>query len=80
MARHQAERGKFERVWLDHRSPYYIRDRDGGIGTKGIIFMANAIVGRQEHRHYDENWTIVMEWLREQQALRSEPGQQGLEP
>jgi hypothetical protein len=79
MARHQAERGKFKRTWLDARSPYYIRDRDGGIGTKGIIFMANAIVGRQERRDYEENWTIVMNWLREQQALRSEFGHQELE-
>jgi hypothetical protein len=73
MARHQAERGKFERTWLDARSPYYIRDRDGGIGTKGIIFMANAIVGLQERRDYEENWTIVMNWLRERQARESTP-------
>jgi hypothetical protein len=68
MALHQAERGTFQRTWLDARSPYYIPDRDGGIGTKGIIFMANAIVGRQERRDYEENWTIVMDWLRERQA------------
>jgi len=76
IAKHQAERGKFERAWLDARSLHYIRDRDGGIGVKGIISMANAIVGRQEHRDYDENWTIVMRWLREQQASRGEPGPQ----
>jgi hypothetical protein len=73
MAQHQAERGTFQRTWLDPRSLYYIRDRDGGIGTKGIIFMANAIVGRQERRDYEENWTIVMNWLREQQASRCKP-------
>jgi hypothetical protein len=73
MARHQAERGKFERTWLDSRSPHYIRDRDGGIGVKGIIFMANAIVGRQEHRDYEENWAIVMNWLRQRQTRESTP-------
>jgi hypothetical protein len=73
IVQHKAKRGKFERVWLDHRSSNYIRHRDGGIGTKGIIFMANAIVGRREHRDYNENWTIVIDWLREQQASRSKP-------
>ena len=73
IAKHQAARGTFERTWLDCHSRHYIRDRDGGISVKGIIFMANAIVGRQEHREYDENWSIVMNWLTELHASRSKP-------
>jgi hypothetical protein len=33
IAKHEAEEGQFNRTWLDHRSPHYIRDRDGGIDT-----------------------------------------------
>jgi hypothetical protein len=61
----------FEREWLDHRSPHYISDRDGGISNKQIVLMANLIVGRQEKRSYDENWTIVTNWLHSRQAQQT---------
>jgi hypothetical protein len=75
IARHEAERGKFERRWLDHRSPFYIRDSDGGISNKGIILMANAITGKQERRDYDQNWQIVMDWLRDGSVRDSDPAE-----
>ena len=50
MAKHKAELGTFERRLLDHRSPHFISDRDGGIGSKGVILMANAITGQNERR------------------------------
>ena len=56
---------------LDHRSKYYIADRAGGISNKQIVLMANLIVRRQEKRPYDENWNIVMEWLRKRRAEQS---------
>ena len=40
-----AKRGEFRREDLDHRSPYYISDRDGGISNKQIVLMANLITG-----------------------------------
>jgi hypothetical protein len=58
----------FEREWLDHRSPHYISDRDGGISNKQVVLMANLIVGRQEKRPYDQNWKIVMDWLLDRRA------------
>ena len=65
MEQHQAKHGEFKRQWLDHNSSHFIH---GGIGTKGVIFMANEIVGRRERRSPDENWAIVTNWLREQHA------------
>jgi hypothetical protein len=76
MAKHQAEHGEFKREWLDHRSDFYINARDGGISNKQAVIMANAIVGRQERRSFDENWKIVMDWLRARRA-KPQPAQPG---
>ena len=62
------KRGEFRREDLDHRSKHYICDRDGEISNKQIVLMANLIVGRQEKRPYDQNWTIVRDWLLDRRA------------
>jgi hypothetical protein len=67
IAKH-AKRGEFRREDLDHRSKHYISDRDGGISNKQLVLMANLIVGRQEKRPYDQNWKIVVDWLRDRRA------------
>ena len=69
--RRAMSREGFKREWLDHRSPHYISDRDGGISNKQIVLMANLIEGRQEKRPYDQNWTIVTNWLRSRQAQQT---------
>ena len=68
MARHQAEHGEFRHEWLDHKSKRYINNNDGGISNKQIQIMANLIEGRQQQRRFDDNWSIVTNWL----AQRSE--------
>jgi hypothetical protein len=59
-----SKRGPFRREDLDHRSPHYISDRAGGISNKQIALMGNLIVGRQEQRPYDQNWKIVMDFMK----------------
>lgn len=68
------DRPGFQREWLDHRSPQYIPDRDGGISNKQVTIMAGLISGRQE-RPFDESWTIVTNWLREQHMEQPRPDQ-----
>jgi len=58
----------FRRGDLDHRSPRYVSDRDGGISNKQIPPMANLIVGQQERRSFDDNWKIVTDFLAERRA------------
>jgi cell pole-organizing protein PopZ len=65
-------RDGFQREWLDHRSPNYISDRDGGISNKQIVLMANLIVGRKEQRSFDDNWKIVTDFLVERRKQRDE--------
>jgi hypothetical protein len=70
-------RAGFKREWLDHRSPNYMPDRDGGISNKQIAIMASEITGRRERRSFEENWDIVTGWLRErriEQPTQPEPG------
>ena len=66
------KRGKFRREDLDHRSPHYISDANGGISNKQVVLLANLIVGRQEKRPYDQNFKIAMDWLRDRQAKQLE--------
>jgi hypothetical protein len=68
------KRGPFRREDLDHRSPHYISDRAGGISNKQVVLMANLIVGRQEKRSYDQNWKIVMVWMRNRGATATGDG------
>ncbi len=68
IAKHQAAGREFKREMLDHRSPHYVTHRDGGIDTKGIVFLANFITGQAERRSYDENWAIVSEFLNGRKA------------
>lgn len=67
---HEADGREFRRELLDHRSPHYIRVRDGGISNKQITIMAGEITGQREPRSFDDNWNIVIGWLSEQEAQR----------
>jgi hypothetical protein len=68
MAKHEAERGEFKREWLDHRSEFYIPASDGGISNKQVAIMACEITGSRARRSFDENWKIVLDWLRARKA------------
>ena len=62
IAEHQSKHGEFKRQWLDPNSPRFI----AGVTNKEIIMMASEISGRREWRPYDQNWTIVTNWLNRQ--------------
>jgi hypothetical protein len=67
IAEHQSKHGEFKRQWLDPNSPRFI----AGVTNKEVIMMASEISGRQEERPYDQNWTIVTNWLRNRQAQQT---------
>jgi hypothetical protein len=69
MAQHQAEHGEFDPRWLDPNSPRFI----DGVTNKEIIMMASEISGRRERRSFEENWTIVMDYVRERKAGEPSP-------
>jgi hypothetical protein len=71
IAKHQSERGEFKREFLDPRSPYYIRDDEGGISNKQIIIMSKEITGSHSRRPFDHHWKLVMDHLRERQVEES---------
>jgi hypothetical protein len=68
--RHQRERGEVKREWFDPNSKFRIKDADISITNKQLTFLANAIVGSQEKRSFDETWAIVHGWYTRQRATR----------
>jgi hypothetical protein len=60
---HVFETGRFKRAWLDYASARYIPKSKGGIDQRGIVAMANELVGRRVKRNFATSWNIVMEWL-----------------
>ena len=67
IAEHQAKHGEFKRQWLDPNSPRFI----AGVTNKEIIIMASEITGQSEWRSFNENWSIVTNWLHSRQAQQT---------
>ena len=64
---HEGAGREFRREFLDHRSPHFIKVRNGGISNKQVVIMAGEITGQRQQRSFDDVWNIVTGWLSEQQ-------------
>jgi hypothetical protein len=67
IAEHQSKHGEFKRQWLDPNSPRFI----AGVTNKEIIIMASEITGQSKWRSFNENWSIVTNWLHSRQAQQT---------
>lgn len=63
IAQHDEKLGGFEFRYLDHKSRYYINNKNGGISNKQLVFLANFITGNTDERSTEAVHKIVADFL-----------------